>query len=154
MLLCIRRSIPLNAYVYPKLCRTDFYGHLVMVSIALFIVNCSDVIWPSWYLKSLAILLFVQFVQANNKYNIKAPYYWPFGRGILWWQVDSPHKRPVLRKTFPWMMLYDDDISIVDSYNTWALWTHCGLVIHMVAQIDITRGTHGLNPQDVSWGYT
>ena len=32
--------------------------------------------------------------------------YWPFGGGIHMWQVDSPHKGPVLCKAFP----NDDDI--------------------------------------------
>ena len=28
-------------------------------------------------------------------------YYWPFVRGIHWWPVDSPHKGPVMQKTYP-----------------------------------------------------
>ena len=37
---------------------------------------------------------------ANNK-DIRSPYYWPFVKGIHRWPMDSPHKGPVIQKTFP-----------------------------------------------------
>ena len=43
--------------------------------------------------------LFVQ--QLVLAKNIESPHYWPFVRGSHRWSVDSPHKGPVMRKTFP-----------------------------------------------------
>ena len=46
-----------------------------------------------------AFLLFVQqFVLANIKGNIKSPHHWPFV--FHQWQMDSPHKGPVMQKAF------------------------------------------------------
>ena len=48
----------------------------------------SDVIWVSWYLKSLATPLFgQQFVHTDNKESIKVPHYWPIVRGIHIWPL-------------------------------------------------------------------
>ena len=53
------------------------YNHLTLVS---------------QHLKTLAVWLFVlQHVQANGKENTKAPYYWPFVRGVHLWPEDSHH---------------------------------------------------------------
>ena len=61
--------------------------------------NYSDVSWASWYLKSMATWLYVnQLVQANDKENTQSLHYWPIVNG---WQVDSPHKGPVMLKMFP-----------------------------------------------------
>ena len=38
--------------------------------------------------------------QANNKEDIKVPHHYSFVRGIRQWPMDSPHKGPVMRKTF------------------------------------------------------
>ena len=38
----------------------------------------------------------------TNKENIKAPHYWPFVRRIQWWLLDSPHKGPLMQKSFPY----------------------------------------------------
>ena len=63
--------------------------------------------WARWRLKWPASRLFAQtLVQAQIKENIKALRHWPFVRGIHQWPVDSPHKRPVTRKLFP----FDDII--------------------------------------------
>ena len=61
---------------------------------------CDGVTWLLRSLKPPATRLFVKHVQANNK-SIEAPHYWPFVRGIHRWPMDSPHKRPVMRKSFP-----------------------------------------------------
>ena len=46
--------------------------------------------------------LFVkQFMRANGKGNNKGPHHWSFVRGNHRWPVDSPHKRPVMRKKVP-----------------------------------------------------
>ena len=50
----------------------------------------------------LLICLFKVYI----KQNIKAPRNWPFVRGINRWPVNSPYKRPVTRKIFP----FDDGI--------------------------------------------
>ena len=63
---------------------------------------------PLWWCRmsttlSLILLvtwLFVQQLQANNKEDTKATYYWPFMRRIHWWLVVSHHKGPVMRKIF------------------------------------------------------
>ena len=58
-------------------------------------------------LKSPASRVFTQpFIQAQIKENIKAPRHWPFVWGIHRWPMNSPHKRPVTRKRFP----FDDVI--------------------------------------------
>ena len=44
----------------------------------------------------------VELIQANTKESMKTSYYWPFVRGIHWWLVDSPYKRPVMQKALPW----------------------------------------------------
>ena len=66
--------------------------------------------WARWRLKSPAPQLLVQpFVQAQIKENIKAPRHWPLCR-------DSPHKRPVTRKMFPFndaVMRQDFDSIII-----------------------------------------
>ena len=63
--------------------------HWSFVLAAQSVILCypySDVIWESRHLKSLATWLLVeQFVQADNKENIKGLHYhdyWPFVRGI------------------------------------------------------------------------
>ena len=48
------------------------------------------------------------FIQAQIKVNIQAPRYWPFVRGIHRWPVNSPHKRPVTQKMFPF-----DDVTMI-----------------------------------------
>ena len=40
-----------------------------------------------------------------------------FVRGIHWWPVDSPHKRPVTRKSFPF-----DDVIMQLGIRTWHQW--------------------------------
>ena len=61
----------------------------------------SDVKWVSKHLNPLASGRFVQqFVQTNNKGNIKTG---PC-EGMHRWPVGSPHKRPVMRKAFPWQV--------------------------------------------------
>ena len=40
-----------------------------------------------------------QFVLTNDKENNKALLYWPFFMGN---SKDSPRKRPLMRKEFPW----------------------------------------------------
>ena len=38
----------------------------------------------------------------SNKEKIKAPYHWPVVKVIHRWTVKFPHKRPIMRKVFPW----------------------------------------------------
>ena len=37
----------------------------------------------------------------NSKENVKNRHHWSFVKEIHEWQIDSPHKRPVMRKVFP-----------------------------------------------------
>ena len=61
-----------------------------------------DIKRAAWCLKTLATRLFVQqFIWTDIMTNIKVPYYLPFVRGICWWLVVPPHRRPVIRKVFP-----------------------------------------------------
>ena len=43
-----------------------------------------------------------QLVQGNNTENIKVSHCWPFVSGNHLWQVDSPHKGPVMQKGLPY----------------------------------------------------
>ena len=62
--------------------------------------------WQRWRLKSPDSRLFTQpFIQTQIKENIKAPRHWPLC-GEFTGPVNSPHKRPVTRKMFP----FDDVI--------------------------------------------
>ena len=67
--------------------------------------NCHD----ASFVKSPASRLFGQpFIQAQSKENSKALCYWPLWgestvRGIRRRPMDSPHKRPVTRKMFPFL---------------------------------------------------
>ena len=47
--------------------------------------NINDIIWMSWHLKSPAIWQCVQQLISEIEENTKAPYYWPFLRGIYRW---------------------------------------------------------------------
>ena len=53
------------------------------------------------------------FIRAQIKENIKAPRHWPFVRGIHRGPVNSPHKRLVTRKMFP----FDDVIMNIYIYK-------------------------------------
>ena len=53
------------------------------------------------HLTSLATQLLIQQVNVHNKEFIKSLHYWPFVRGIHLWLVASPHKGPIMQKTFP-----------------------------------------------------
>ena len=60
----------------------------------------SGVTWASRCLKSMATQLLVKQLARSNKWeNIKAPYHWPFVRGIPIWPIT---KGSVMRKAFPW----------------------------------------------------
>ena len=61
--------------------------------------------WARWRLKSPASWLFAQpFVQRKHQSSTSLAFVW----GIHRWPVNSPHKRPVARKMFP----FDDVIML------------------------------------------
>ena len=61
----------------------------------------TDVTWAPWRFKLTITRLFVQqLVHADVRENTKAPHDWLFVKGIHRWPVDSPHKWPVMRKSF------------------------------------------------------
>ena len=69
--------------------------------------KCHSVIdhLPCWYNKNFEIWKFECLV--NNLFRLtskkhKILHYWPIVRGIHWWPMDSPHKGPVTRETFPY----------------------------------------------------
>ena len=73
----------------------------------------NDVIMRNWRLKSG---LFTQpFIQAQIKWNIKAPHHWPLWGEFIddrWIsRMNSPHKRPVTRVMFP----FDDVIMTIST---------------------------------------
>ena len=62
-----------------------------------------------WYHMNVKFLEWVatrlfdqQFVQANNKENIKMCLSLALVRGIIWWPVVSSHKGPEMQKMFPY----------------------------------------------------
>ena len=61
--------------------------------------HCSDVIWASWRLKSLATRLFIQgLVNNNNKENIKAPSNSSFEGNLPKTVRDRSLQRPLMQK--------------------------------------------------------
>ena len=54
------------------------------------------------------LLLFV-----GHRSSITVPRYWPFVRGIHRWPVDSPHKGPVTRKMFPYLMTSSGNLQLI-----------------------------------------
>ena len=132
-----------------------------------------DITWVSWHHRSPETQMFVQqLVKAQNKENIKAPFYQPFVRGTLRWFEHSPHIRIVMLKKFhvmkySWCEMYWN-------FNTWielhwlhyapsirsiscSLWslTHWGWVTHICAsKITIIGSNNGLSPgrrQAIIW---
>ena len=89
--------------------------------------------------------LFNNFSLATHE-NSKVQHYWSFVRRIHRWPVVSPHKRPVIRKAFPWHDLITCNAYVVLSIHTflcrfrsefvnsevyftlwWSLWPHLWL---------------------------
>ena len=64
-----------------------------------------DITWVTRLLKSSPIRLFAEWlVKAGWQHRkFKALHYWPFGRGIHRWPVDSPCTWPVIREAYPWI---------------------------------------------------
>ena len=76
----------------------EFFRHILQDSFRIAVTS----LWAWWRRKSPGSPLFTQpCKRAQIKENIKAPCHWPFVRGIHRWSVNSPHKWPVTRKTFP-----------------------------------------------------
>ena len=78
---------------------------------------------------SPASQLFPQpFIQAQIKESFKVPRYWPFVQGIHRSPVNSPPKRPVTRKMFPFddvVLLWCDVGSLLYvRCKMWTSWTH------------------------------
>ena len=83
--------------------------------------------WARWRLKSPASRLFIQpFIQGEDQRQHQSSAPLAFVRGIHRWPVNSPHKRPVTRKMFPFadvikvilnsIMTGLDLIAIVDNW--------------------------------------
>ena len=114
------------------------------------ILPVGDVTWFSWRLKSSATWMFVhQLVWAKSKWNIKARYYWPFVREIPKRSMDSPHKWPVMRKSFlSWR------------HMGWLVWgqmgVHCGGMLRVggwgVGGVGVGGGW-GLGGWGGGWGW-
>ena len=76
-------------------------------------------------------------VQGDIIGNIKVPRHWPFVRGIHQWPVDSPHKRPVIRKTFPCQdaIIHSENRNMASVRNwsskakKWTCWWHIKIVL-------------------------
>ena len=91
----------------------------VKIHITLWMHRHSDITWESWHLKSPATQLFVhQHVKVNIEENTKALHHLLFMKGILWWQVDSPHKGPGIM----WKPISCYNITIFASLNSLAIW--------------------------------
>ena len=83
--------------------------------------------WAQCRLESSAYPLFAPLlVHSQIKENNKSPYHWPFVRGIHRWPVNSPHKRQITQKMFPFgdvLMNYFQYISVTfawsDPARTW-----------------------------------
>ena len=68
----------------------------------ILILLYSNVTWVSLCLESSTIWLFIQQpAQADIKRNIQSSRDLLFVKEIQLWQMDSPHKRPVIWKAFP-----------------------------------------------------
>ena len=63
----------------------------------------------------IIIIIIIQgIIYANCKWIIKAPYHLPIVRGIHRYPVDSPHKGPVMQRTFKFMAsLWTSQIKIL-----------------------------------------
>ena len=74
--------------------------------------RCRDVTWPPWRAKSPAIQLVIQRFPYTNIKETSKLRHWSFVRGIHRYPVDSPHKGPETRRTFPF---HDVIISLTHS---------------------------------------
>ena len=91
--------------------------------------------WARWRLKSPASGLFTQlFIQVQIKENIKAPHHWPLC-GEFTGDVNSPHKRPVTRKMFP----FDD---VIMNFHLHALYSNCSMCYRDVHSVILTNSTY------------
>ena len=106
----------------------------------VFSTHYSNVTWMLWHLKPLETWMFdQQLVQLAIKKCTKALHYWPFVRGIHWSPEDSPHKGPVLIKSF-------DTFFVVS-------WTSCWSVLNIlpssnVESVSMTKTQH-VSPEKI-----
>ena len=105
------------------------HGYDVLICLWVYVHGCALEVkyitatskWVRWHLKWPASRLFTEpFIQVQIKKKHQSSVSLPFVQGIHRWPVNSPHKRSVTRKMFP----FDDVIMNCMSFSVpmkWAL---------------------------------